>query len=131
MNCHVKKDTTLIDKTLALTLHLDQERKSEVYALWLLLIWPRIVSRSWPEEGRLPIREAGYSEGRLVVIDELVGESELMREVRKNIAIAVALDLSVLIIGEPGHLQRTCRASHTHGKQPGRETFRRRQLRGN
>jgi transcriptional regulator with GAF, ATPase, and Fis domain len=41
-------------------------------------------------------------EGRPVVIDELLGESELMREVRKNIVIAVRLNLSVLIIGEPG-----------------------------
>jgi two-component system NtrC family response regulator len=45
--------------------------------------------------------EAG-SEGRSVVIDELIGESELIREVRKNILIAAGLDLSVLIIGEPG-----------------------------
>jgi transcriptional regulator with PAS, ATPase and Fis domain len=41
-------------------------------------------------------------EGRSVVIDELIGESELIREVRKNILIAAGLDLSVLIIGEPG-----------------------------
>jgi transcriptional regulator with PAS, ATPase and Fis domain len=39
---------------------------------------------------------------RSVVIDELIGESELMREVRKNIVIAARLNLSVLIIGEPG-----------------------------
>jgi len=45
--------------------------------------------------------EAG-GEGRSVVIDELIGESELIREVRKNILIAAGLDLSVLIIGEPG-----------------------------
>jgi DNA-binding NtrC family response regulator len=37
-----------------------------------------------------------------VIIDDLVGESELMREVRNNIAIAATLDLSVLITGEPG-----------------------------
>jgi DNA-binding NtrC family response regulator len=42
------------------------------------------------------------SEDRSVVIDELVGESELMREVRNNIVIAATLDLSVLITGEPG-----------------------------
>ena len=41
-------------------------------------------------------------EGRSVVIDELIGESELIREVRKNILIAAGIDLSVLIIGEPG-----------------------------
>jgi transcriptional regulator with GAF, ATPase, and Fis domain len=41
-------------------------------------------------------------EGRSVVIDGLIGESELIREVRENIAIAASLDLSVLIIGEPG-----------------------------
>ena len=34
--------------------------------------------------------------------DGLIGESELIREVRENIAIAASLDLSVLIIGEPG-----------------------------
>jgi transcriptional regulator with PAS, ATPase and Fis domain len=39
---------------------------------------------------------------RSVVIDELIGESELIREVRRNIVIAAGLDLSVLIIGEPG-----------------------------
>jgi len=39
---------------------------------------------------------------RSVVIDELIGESELMREVRKNIVIAARLNLSVLITGEPG-----------------------------
>ena len=41
-------------------------------------------------------------EGRSAVIDELIGESELIREVRKNILIAAGIDLSVLIIGEPG-----------------------------
>jgi len=35
-------------------------------------------------------------------IDGLIGESELMREVRQDIAIAASLDLSVLITGEPG-----------------------------
>src|SRR5262245_46547763 len=45
--------------------------------------------------------EAG-GERRSVVIDELIGESELIREVRKNILIAAGIDLSVLIIGEPG-----------------------------
>ena len=47
-------------------------------------------------------RAATGSEDRSVVIDELIGESELMREVRKNILIAASLDLSVLITGEPG-----------------------------
>jgi transcriptional regulator with PAS, ATPase and Fis domain len=42
------------------------------------------------------------SERRSAVIDELIGESELMREVRKNVAIAATTDLSVLITGEPG-----------------------------
>jgi transcriptional regulator with PAS, ATPase and Fis domain len=42
------------------------------------------------------------SEDHLVVINELIGESELMREVMQNIVIAVSLDLSVLITGEPG-----------------------------
>ncbi len=41
-------------------------------------------------------------EGRSVIIDGLIGESELIREVRENIAIAASLDLSVLIIGESG-----------------------------
>jgi len=36
------------------------------------------------------------------VIGGLIGESELMREVRQEIAIAASLDLSVLITGEPG-----------------------------
>jgi len=35
-------------------------------------------------------------EGRSVVIDGFIGESELIREVRENIAIAASLDLSVL-----------------------------------
>jgi transcriptional regulator with GAF, ATPase, and Fis domain len=47
-------------------------------------------------------QRSARSEDRSAVIDELVGESELMREVRKNIAIAADLDLSVLITGEPG-----------------------------
>jgi transcriptional regulator with GAF, ATPase, and Fis domain len=42
------------------------------------------------------------SDDSLVVIDELIGDSELIREVRKNILIAASLDLSVLITGEPG-----------------------------
>ena len=41
-------------------------------------------------------------EDRSVLIDALIGESELMREVRQNIVIAASLDLSVLITGEPG-----------------------------
>jgi len=51
--------------------------------------------------GRVHQGEAG-GEGRSVVFDELIGESELIKEVRKNILIAARLDLSVLIIGEPG-----------------------------
>ncbi|HKE05485.1 MAG TPA: sigma 54-interacting transcriptional regulator [Blastocatellia bacterium] len=35
-------------------------------------------------------------------IGGLIGESDLMREVRRDIEIAASLDLSVLIIGEPG-----------------------------
>src|SRR5262245_50980555 len=35
-------------------------------------------------------------------IGGLIGESDLMREVRRDIEIAANLDLSVLIIGEPG-----------------------------
>ena len=49
-------------------------------------------------------------EDRSVVIDELIGESELMREVRKNIVIAASLDLSVLITGEPGSGKNSSRA---------------------
>jgi transcriptional regulator with PAS, ATPase and Fis domain len=41
-------------------------------------------------------------EDRSMAIDALIGESELMREVRRNIMIAASLDLSVLITGEPG-----------------------------
>jgi DNA-binding NtrC family response regulator len=53
--------------------------------------------------GGMPTHQGGRGSGsRSVVVDELVGESELMREVRKNIAIAATLDLSVLITGEPG-----------------------------
>jgi transcriptional regulator with PAS, ATPase and Fis domain len=36
------------------------------------------------------------------VIDELIGESELIRQVRQEIEIAASLDLNVLVIGEPG-----------------------------
>jgi DNA-binding NtrC family response regulator len=39
---------------------------------------------------------------RPLLIGGLIGESELMREVRQEIAIAAGLDLSVLITGEPG-----------------------------
>jgi len=35
-------------------------------------------------------------------IGGLIGESDLMREVRRDIEIAASLDLSVLIVGEPG-----------------------------
>src|SRR5262249_38913737 len=35
-------------------------------------------------------------------IDGLIGESDLIREVRRDIVIAASLDLSVLIVGEPG-----------------------------
>lgn len=38
--------------------------------------------------------------GRLPVIEGLIGESELIREVRQDIATATSLDLSVLITGE-------------------------------
>jgi transcriptional regulator with GAF, ATPase, and Fis domain len=41
-------------------------------------------------------------EERSAVIDELVGESDVMRGVRRDIEIAAGLDLNVLIIGEPG-----------------------------
>ena len=39
---------------------------------------------------------------RSPVVGELVGESELIRQVRQDIEIAASLDLNVLIIGEPG-----------------------------
>jgi transcriptional regulator with GAF, ATPase, and Fis domain len=39
---------------------------------------------------------------RSAIIGELVGESEVMRGVRRDIEIAAGLDLSVLITGEPG-----------------------------
>lgn len=47
-------------------------------------------------------QEESEVERRSAVFDGLIGESELIREVRENIAIAASLDLSVLIIGEPG-----------------------------
>ncbi|HEV2666863.1 MAG TPA: sigma-54 factor interaction domain-containing protein, partial [Blastocatellia bacterium] len=47
--------------------------------------------------------EAGTeSVDRSPAIGGLIGESDLMREVRRDIEIAANLDLSVLIIGEPG-----------------------------
>jgi transcriptional regulator with GAF, ATPase, and Fis domain len=49
-----------------------------------------------------PDRAETRNVDRSPVIDGLVGESELIRQVRQNIAIAAGLDLSVLIIGEPG-----------------------------
>ncbi|MGH9753673.1 MAG: sigma 54-interacting transcriptional regulator [Blastocatellia bacterium] len=39
---------------------------------------------------------------RSPVMDGLIGESELIRQVRQDIEIAARLDLSVLITGEPG-----------------------------
>ena len=39
---------------------------------------------------------------RSPVVGELVGESELIRQVRQDIEIAASLELNVLIIGEPG-----------------------------
>ncbi len=49
-----------------------------------------------------PDRVGTRNVNRSPVIDGLVGESELIRQVRQNIEIAAGLDLSVLIIGEPG-----------------------------
>ncbi len=47
--------------------------------------------------------EAGTeSVDRSPAIGGLIGESNLIREVRRDIVIAASLDLSVLIIGEPG-----------------------------
>ena len=49
-----------------------------------------------------PDRVGTRNVNRPPVIDGLIGESELIRQVRQNIEIAAGLDLSVLIIGEPG-----------------------------
>jgi len=53
------------------------------------------------EEARIHSGEA-EDEERSAIIGELVGESEVMREVRRDIEIAAGLDMNVLIIGEPG-----------------------------
>ncbi|HEY8461840.1 MAG TPA: sigma-54 factor interaction domain-containing protein, partial [Blastocatellia bacterium] len=68
------------------------------YAAYLAAHWIEFLTGGC---GHAHQGEAG-GEGRSVVIDELIGESELIREVKKNILIAANLDLSVLIIGEPG-----------------------------
>jgi transcriptional regulator with GAF, ATPase, and Fis domain len=48
--------------------------------------------------------QRGEAEGeeRSAIIGELVGESDVMRGVRRDIEIVAGLDLNVLIIGEPG-----------------------------
>ncbi|MBO0858636.1 MAG: sigma-54-dependent Fis family transcriptional regulator [Chloracidobacterium sp.] len=48
--------------------------------------------------------QRGVAEGeeRSAIIGELVGESDVMRGVRRDIEIAAGLDLNVLITGEPG-----------------------------
>jgi transcriptional regulator with GAF, ATPase, and Fis domain len=48
--------------------------------------------------------QRGEAEGeeRSAVIGEIIGESDVMRGVRRDIEIAAGLDLNVLIIGEPG-----------------------------
>jgi DNA-binding NtrC family response regulator len=47
--------------------------------------------------------EAGTeSVDRSPIIGGLIGESDLMQEVRRDIEIAATLDMSVLIVGEPG-----------------------------
>jgi transcriptional regulator with GAF, ATPase, and Fis domain len=48
--------------------------------------------------------QRGEAEGeeRSAIIGELIGESDVMRGVRRDIEIAAGLDLNVLIIGEPG-----------------------------
>ena len=48
--------------------------------------------------------QRGEAEGeeRSAIIGELVGESDVMRGVRRDIEIAAGLDLNVLITGEPG-----------------------------
>ncbi len=53
------------------------------------------------EEARTQHGEA-EGEERSAIIGELVGESEVMRGVRRDIEIAASLDLNVLITGEPG-----------------------------
>jgi transcriptional regulator with GAF, ATPase, and Fis domain len=52
-------------------------------------------------EARIQHGEA-EGEERSAIIGELVGESDVMRGVRRDIEIAAGLDLNVLIIGEPG-----------------------------
>jgi len=60
------------------------------------------------EAERSPMTPSNLSNGkernvdRSPVAGELVGESELIRQVRQDIEIAASLDLNVLIIGEPG-----------------------------
>jgi transcriptional regulator with GAF, ATPase, and Fis domain len=49
-----------------------------------------------------PDSEGTRNVGRSPLVDGLIGESELIRQVRQDIEIAAGLDLSVLIIGEPG-----------------------------
>jgi transcriptional regulator with GAF, ATPase, and Fis domain len=48
--------------------------------------------------------QRGEAEGeeRSAIIGELIGESDVMRGVRRDIEIAAGLDLNVLITGEPG-----------------------------
>ncbi|MCI0393173.1 MAG: sigma-54 dependent transcriptional regulator [Acidobacteria bacterium] len=53
------------------------------------------------EEAHNHHREA-EGEERSAIIGELAGESELMREVRRDIELAAGLDMNVLITGEPG-----------------------------
>jgi hypothetical protein len=98
--------------------------------------------------GGRPDRALTGHEDHPVVIDELIGESELMREVRRNIVIAASLDLSVLITGEPrsrgqsrrGRCQRRRRSKlsprlagkqdHPRRRRHGRHASSRRILRG-
>ena len=47
-------------------------------------------------------RGGAEGEERSAIIGELVGESDVMRGVRRDIEIAAGLDLNVLITGEPG-----------------------------
>jgi DNA-binding NtrC family response regulator len=52
--------------------------------------------------GGRPDRAGKRNVDRSPVVDGLIGESELIRQVRQDIEIAASLDLSVLITGEPG-----------------------------
>jgi transcriptional regulator with GAF, ATPase, and Fis domain len=87
------------------------------YAAHLAALLIEILARGGARLDRAATRIAD----RAPVIDEIIGESELIRQVRQEIETAASLDLDVLIIGEPGTgKELVARGIHKASRRAGR-----------